>query len=189
MFGCIHVPDFPVQAALLDESQQQALALVDGPESLLKVIAANKAARAAGVRIGITKLQAEAFGVELRKRISAEEESAHARLIDAAFNFSPHIEATAPGTIIFDLSGSQRLMGDDNAIAQSIFTQVNDLGFDANVCIAGNPDAAYCGAKGFKGITLIDEGDEAWHLSMLPISVLEPEPEVLDVLNTWGIRN
>jgi protein ImuB len=189
MFGCIHVPDFPVQAALLDESQDQALALVDGPESLLKVIAANKAARAAGVRIGITKLQAEAFGVELRKRVPADEDSAQASLIDRAYNFSPHIEATAPGTILFDLSGSERLMGDDNAIAQSILAQVNDLGFDCNVCIASNADAAYCGAKGFKGITLIDEGDEAWHLSMLPVTVLEPEGEVLDVLNAWGIRN
>lgn len=189
MFGCIHVPDFPVQAALLDESQDQALALLDGPESLLKVIAANKAARSAGVRIGITKLQAEAFGIELRKRVPSDEESAQAALIDCAYNFSPHIEATAPGTIIFDLAGSERLMGDDNAIAGLILTQVTDRGFDCNVSIAANPDAAHCSAKGFKGITLIDEGDEAWHLNMLPITVLEPEPEVLDILNAWGIRN
>ncbi|HEY2234101.1 MAG TPA: hypothetical protein VGK01_11570 [Candidatus Angelobacter sp.] len=189
MFGCIHVPDFPVQAALLDASQDQALALVDGPESLLKVIAANKAARSAGVRIGITKLQAEAFGVELRKRIPADEELAQAALIDCAYNFSPHIESTLPGTIIFDLAGSERLMGDDNAIAGLILAQVTDHGFDCNVSIAANPDAAHCAAKGFKGITLIDQGDEAWHLNMLPITVLDPEPEVLDVLTAWGIRN
>jgi len=189
MFGCIHVPDFPVQAALLDESQDQALALVDGPESLLKVIAANKSARSAGVRIGITKLQAEAFTVELRNRASADEESAQADLIDCAYNFSPRIEVTAPGTIIFDLTGSERLMGEDNAIAGLILAQVTDHGFECNVSIAANPDAAHCAAKGFKGITLIDEGDEAWHLSMLPIKVLEPASEVLDILSAWGIRN
>jgi hypothetical protein len=44
MFGCIYVPDFPVQVALLDEPQGQALTLVDGPESLLKVVSANKGA-------------------------------------------------------------------------------------------------------------------------------------------------
>jgi protein ImuB len=189
MFGCIHVPDFPVQAALLDESQDQALALVDGPESLLKVVACNKGARSAGVRIGITKLQAEAFGVELRKRIPADEESAQAALIDCAYKFSPRIEATVPGTIIFDLTGSERLMGDDNAIAGLILTQVTDRGFEGNVSIAANPDAAHCAAKGFKGVTLIDEGDEAWHLNMLPITVLEPELEVLDILHAWGVRN
>jgi len=85
--------------------KDQALALVDGPESLLKVIAANKSARSAGVCIGITKLQAEAFTVELRNRASADEESAQADLIDCAYNFSPRIEVTAPGTIIFDLTG------------------------------------------------------------------------------------
>jgi protein ImuB len=189
MFGCIHVPDFPVQAVLLDESQDQALALVDGPESLLKVIAANKPARSAGVRIGITKLQAEASCVELRKRIPADEKTAQASLLDCAYNFSPRVEATAPGTIIFDLAGSERLMGDDNAIARLVLAQVTDHGFDCNVSIAGNPDAAHCAAKGFKGVTLIDEGDEAWHLNMLPITVFEPEPEVLEVLNAWGIRN
>ena len=45
MFGCIHVPDFPVQAALLRESKALPAALVDGPESLLKVVACNEAAR------------------------------------------------------------------------------------------------------------------------------------------------
>ena len=52
MFGCIHVPDFPVQAALLDESKTLPVALLDGPESLLKVVACNKAARSAGVSSG-----------------------------------------------------------------------------------------------------------------------------------------
>jgi protein ImuB len=189
MFGCIHVPDFPVQAALLDESQDQALALVDGSESLLNVVAANKVARSAGVRIGMTRLQAEAFGIKLRKRIPADEESAQAALIDCAYNFSPVIEATAPGTVIFDLAGSERLMGNDNAIAGLILTQVTNRGFKCNVSIAANPDAAHCAAKGFKGVMVIDEGDEAWHLNMLPITVLDPEPKVMDILTAWGIRN
>jgi hypothetical protein len=152
MFGCIHVPDFPVQAALLDEPQDQALALVDGSESLLKVVSTNKAARSAGVRIGITKLQAEAFGVELRKRISTDEESAQAALLDCAYNFSPRVEATAPGTIIFDLSGSERLMGDDNVIARLVMAQVTDRGFDCNV--SGEKDSQGRGRVGF--VTLLD---------------------------------
>jgi len=189
MFGCIHVPDFPVQAALRQGSQNRALALLDGPDALLKVIACNKPARDAGIRIGITKLQAEAFGVELRKRVQPDEESAQAALIECAYNFSPRIEATAPGTIIFDLAGSERLLGDENAIASLVLNQVTDRGFDCNVSIAANPDAAHCAAKGFKGVTLMDEGDEAWPLSFLPITVLEPEPEVQEILDAWGIKN
>ena len=67
MFGCIHVPDFPVQAALLRESKTIPVALLDGPESLLKVVACNASARSAGVFIGMTKLQAEVCGVTLQK--------------------------------------------------------------------------------------------------------------------------
>jgi len=104
-------------------------------------------------------------------------------------NYSPRIEATAPGTIIFDLAGSERLLGGDSAIAAGVLDQVRDRGFDCSVSIAANPDAAHCVAKGCKGITLIDEGDEAWHLSPLPVKVLEPEPEVLDILTAWGIRD
>jgi hypothetical protein len=61
MFGCIHVPDFSGQAALLRESKALSTALLDGPETLLKVIACNAPARNAGVIIGKTKLQAEGW--------------------------------------------------------------------------------------------------------------------------------
>jgi protein ImuB len=189
MFGCIYVPDFPVQAALLDESQEQALALLDGPDSLLKVVACNKPARSAGVRVGVTKLQAKACGIELRKRVPANEKSVQAALIDCAFNFSPRVEATAPGTIIFDLAGSERLLGNEHSIAAGLLDQVTSRGFDCNVSVAANPDAAHCAAKGYRGITLIDDGDEAWHLSPLPVKVLEPEPEIMDIFTAWGIKN
>src|SRR5207302_466317 len=103
MFGCIHVPDFPVQAALLRESKALPGALLDGPESLLKVVACNKAARSAGVSIGMTKLQAEVCGISLLRRVQEQEDIAQAELVDCAYHFSPKVEATSPGTIIIDL--------------------------------------------------------------------------------------
>src|SRR3979409_621716 len=110
MFGCIHVPDFAVQAALLRESKALPTALLDGPESLLKCVACNAAARSAGVSVGMTKMQAEVCGVTLKKRVQEHEDAAQVELIDCAYYFSPRIEITAPGTIIVDLAGSERLM-------------------------------------------------------------------------------
>lgn len=189
MFACIYVPDFPVQAVLLDESKDQPCALFDGPESLLKVVACNKAARNAGVSIGMTKLQAEVCGVGLRKRAQEDEDSAQAILLDCAYGFSPRIEVTNPGTIIIDLTGSERLLGADETIAALIKDRVEEHGFETNVSIAANPDTAHCAARGFRGITIIEEGDEARRLSLLPIAVLEIEPDVLEILKAWGIRN
>src|ERR1700730_737818 len=124
MFGSIHVPDFAVQASLLRESMALPTALLDGPESLLKVVACNAAARAAGVRVGMTKLQAEVCCVSLRRRVHEQEDVAQAKLIDCAYNFSPRIEDTTPGTIIMDLAGSERLLGTGKTIAQLILGEV-----------------------------------------------------------------
>jgi protein ImuB len=189
MFGCIHVPDFPVQAALLREPKAIPVALLNGPESLLKVVACNAPARSAGVFIGMTKSQAEICDVTLIKRVQEHEDATQAELIDVAYKFSPRIEATSPGTIIIDLSGSERLLGTGKTIARLILSEVTKRGFESNVAIASNPDTAHYAARGFKGITVIDPGDETQRLSRLPIEVLVSEPAVLDVLHAWGIRD
>jgi protein ImuB len=188
MFGCIHVPDFAVQASLLRESKSLPLALFDGPESLLKVVACNAAARVAGVSVGMSKLQAEVCDVTLRRRVQEHEVTAQAVLIDCGYNFSPHIEVTNPGTVIIDLIGSERLMGTGRTIAQLILGEVTKRGFQSNVSITSNPDTAHYAARGFKGITIIEPGHESQRLGTLPVEVLGLEPDVQDVLHAWGIR-
>jgi protein ImuB len=188
MFGCIHVPDFAVQAALLRESKSLPLALFDGPESLLKIVACNASARAAGVSIGMSKLQAEVCGMTLRRRVQKHEDVAQAELIDCGYNFSPHIEVTNPGTVIIDLIGSERLMGTGRTIAQLILGEVTKRGFESHISIAANPDTAHHSARGFKGITIIEPGYEARQLGILPVKVLGLETDVQDVLHAWGIR-
>ena len=188
MFGCIHVPDFPVQAALLRETKAMPAALFDGPESVLKVVACNKVARSAGVSIGMTKLQAEVCGVTLRRRVQEQEDIAQAALVDCAYHFSPKVEVTSPGTIIIDLSGSERLLGTGKTLAQIILGEVTKRSFESSVSFASNPDTAHYAARGFKGITIIDPQDEARRLGGLPIEVLGLESDVLETLHAWGIR-
>jgi protein ImuB len=185
MFVCIYVPDFPVQA-LLRESK--AAAVYDGPESLLKVVACNQAARSAGVYVGMTKLQAEACGVNVIKRVQKREEIAQSELLDCAYHFSPDVEVTDAGTIIIDMAGSERLLGTGKTIAQIILGEVTGRGFESHVSLASNPDTAHYAARGFKGITVIDPGDEARRLSTLPVEILGVEEDVLDTLHAWGIR-
>src|SRR5579864_1678631 len=155
MFGCIHVPDFAVQAALLRQQKALPVALLDGPESLLNVVACNAPARSAGVFIGITKPQAEMCGVTLIKRVPEHEEAAQAELIDGAYNFSPRIEVTNPGTIIIDLSGSERPFPKSEAVNTPTVREGTRPAVQAKRAIAGNPDTAHYAARGFKGITVI----------------------------------
>lgn len=60
----------------------------------------------------------------------------HASLIDCAYCFSPRVEATAPGTIIIDLSGTERLLGNCKSIAHRIRTHFTERGFESSVSIA-----------------------------------------------------
>lgn len=194
LYACIHIPDFPVQAALRTDMSAAfnaiPVAVLDGPESLLKVFACNERARQAGIDLAMTKLQAEACReVVLRKRVREQEESAQSALLDCAYSFSPCVESTCPGTAIADLTSTVRLLGSPNEIGQQLAARAHVCGFTVHVGIAGNADAALHAARGFAGITVIAEGEEAQRLACLLVEVLQPSPEMLDTLDSWGIHN
>ena len=215
-FACIIVPDFPVEAVVRAEPQlrEQAVAVLGGKPPLVRVFAANEKARECGVEPGMTKLQAEASPqVALRPRSPLEEAAAHAALLDGAQSFSPRIEDTAADTVILDLAGLERLFGAAAQIARDLARRIFDLGLEANVAVAANPDAAMHAARGFPGVTVIPAGKEAERLGDLPVEVLlekfrsqesgvgsqgKPDAgqdedrraqEILETLDRWGVRN
>jgi protein ImuB len=201
LFGCIHVPDFSVQASLGAEAtvslaearasfKKDPVAVLDGPESLLKVVACNERARKAGIRAGMTKLQAEACpAIELRKRRAEDEELAQRALIDCGYDFASRIESTCPGAVVLDLTGAERLLGPAPRIAQQLADRSAACGFEVNIGIAATPDTALYAARGREGTTIIAAGEEARRLGALPVKILGLEPEVLDTLESWGIRD
>jgi len=204
LFACIYVPEFPVEALVRTslELREKAVAVLDGTPPLLAVIAANARARAAGIEVGMTKLQAEACpGVHLRRRSLAQEVAANAALLDCAYAFSPRVEDTnkrtpnpeshekPADTIGLDVAGLERLFGSPAKIARNLAASVARMGLLANIAIAGNPDAAIHAARGFPGVTVIVPGTEAKRLATLPVHLLEPSPEMLDTLESWGIRD
>ncbi len=196
MFACLYVPDFPVQAALLTEPaparnalKRAPLAILDGPVNLPRVFATNDAARHARIELGMTKLQVETYGgILLRKRMADLEDSAHNVLLEFAGRFSPRVESTCPGAVILDLSGTERLFGPWKHTAFTITTQAAEAGFDLQVAIAANPDTAFYAARGCTGITVIPQGEEARRLTSLNVSLLPASPEILEILEGWGIR-
>ncbi|HKC71032.1 MAG TPA: DNA polymerase Y family protein, partial [Terriglobales bacterium] len=219
-FACIFVPDFPVEAVVRAEPQlrEQAVAVLAGKPPLVRVFAANEKARDGGVEPGMTKLQAEASPqVALRPRSLLEETAAHAALLDGAQSFSPRVEDTAADTVILDLAGLERLFGAAAQIARDLARRISDLGLEANVAVAANPDAAMHAARGFPGVTVIPAGKEAERLGDLPVEVLlagfgsqesgvgsqrkavrgqngdrdeaQRGQEILETLDRWGVRN
>src|SRR5262249_39605641 len=109
-------------------------------------------------------------------------------LLNCAQAFSPRVESTAPGTVVFDLEGMERLFGSYSQITEQVAEQVRAVGLQANIAVASNPDAAICAARGFPGISVLNRGTEAKRFSSLPPHVLPVSPEVLEPLERWGIR-
>src|SRR5215475_5561982 len=109
-------------------------------------------------------------------------------LVECAGTFSPRVENTDAGTVVFDVEGLERLFGGYSEIAGKIRDSVCAHGLQANVAVAANADAAVCAARGFGGVTVIQRGTEAARLCDLPLDVLKPSPEMLETLERWGIR-
>ncbi len=141
----------------------------------------------------MTKLQVEACSdLVLRPRSLLQESAAHAALLDCAQSFSPQVEDAGCDTILLDLAGMEPLFGPLPKIARDLARRASDLGLEANVAVASNPDTALLAAHGFSGVIVIPPGREAEQLGNLPPEVLFTggrNPHTLEILELWGIRN
>lgn len=109
-------------------------------------------------------------------------------LTPLAVEFSPTVEQTAPDTVTLDAAGLERLFGMPQEVAAAIGRRAADRRLAPAIALAMNPDAAICAARGFKGVHVIPQGDEAKFLASLPVSLLAPSPELMETLERWGIR-
>jgi protein ImuB len=123
--------------------------------------------------------------------------SPHGDLFALASSFSPAVERTASGTVVFSIAGLGRLMGPPHQIAAEIGRCGATLGIHASLAIAGNPDTAVLIATNKPGVTIVPPGKEADFLGEFPIEalcvILEVTPQlietrIIETLDRWGIR-
>jgi protein ImuB len=105
-----------------------------------------------------------------------------------AFEFSPTVEQTAADTVTFDVSGLDRLLGLPQDVAHAIARRAAETQVAANLALAANPDAAIYAARGFAGVSIVPQGDEAKFLGSLPLAIAGPTPDLAETLERWGIR-
>ena len=136
MFAVLHIADFALHAVLRTEpeaaSKPAALFANHSKKSLL--LAANPAARACGIQIGMTAPQAVARCPALVIRPPSADADAEARaaLLAVGFTLSPAIEDTAPGICTADLKGSSTA---PQPLAANAIAQLDALGLPATAGI------------------------------------------------------
>lgn len=167
----------------------RAVAVLDGPESMPRVVASNQRAQLSGIEPGITKAQAsQCPDIILRKRILKQEQVAQDALIDCAAHFSPKVESTSQGIVSLDIEGTERIFGPPRKLIRTLTHHAAHVGLEVNVAAAANRDAALLAAKGFTGTTVIEKGSEANLLGQLPVNVLPLSEAQAEILDVWGIR-
>ena len=98
MFACIYIPDFPVEAIVRAEPllRERSVAILEGKPPLVRVIALNESARAAGMEVGMTKLQAAIFAEEITSLRSAGQQkrkTGHIQVVPPASKLRPQAPA------------------------------------------------------------------------------------------------
>jgi len=118
--------------------------------------------------------------------------SAQGDLFALASSFSPAVERTSPGTVVFSIAGLGRLIGSPHQIAAEIGRCGAALGIHASLAIANNPDTAVLIARNKSGVTIVPPGKEADFLGHFPIEALcvisEVTPQLIETFERWGIR-
>jgi protein ImuB len=138
---------------------------------------------------------------------ASQDSSLQDSLLALASSFSPLVEDTAPGVVVFSIVGLSKLIGTVDQIASAIARAgaealagktppnktVQKGKIQVNLAISADPDAAVIAARHKGGLTIIPPGREADRLSGLPLHVLgdfiaDGDLRILDTLDRWGIK-
>ena len=121
-------------------------------------------------------------------------------LVEVARGCSPRIKVHAADLVTLDVSGLGRLVGDAQAIGETLRRAAADRDLAVHVAVAATESAALLLACGRPGLTIASRGDERRLLADLPLSVLgkagghgEAPDEARSyplptVLRRWGLR-
>src|ERR1700729_4275825 len=114
------------------------------------VLAADAAAQAAGLRVGMpaTKAQALVPGLVIQDADPAGDAEALERLgLWMLRGFAPIIAADAPNGIVIDSTGADHLYGDETAMLAALLEKLGSVGLCARAAIADSWGAAHALAR------------------------------------------
>jgi protein ImuB len=194
--ACLVLPLFPLAARLRSEPEliREALVVVAGNGNAARVVNATRAARAAGVRPGLTLPQARALCPKLmaRPRDGECERAAQEALLEVAEGFSPRVEDAGEGIAYLDVDGSERHYPDPSPeveLGRSLMRAAEAAGLPARAGIASSKLAARVAAGQPEPPVVVPAGEEAAFLAPLPLQRLSPELDIAATLERWGVRS
>src|SRR5678809_815061 len=95
-------------------------------------------------------------------------------LLDLAREFTPRVQALAPGEVLLDLHGLGRVWPTPRDMAGALLAAAHARGWSGlRIALAGTRVAALVAARGREGLTVVPPGQEAATLAPLPLDLLD----------------
>ncbi len=193
---CLHLPLLPIErirrrGLLSPAERKRPLVLTERVGAVVRVVACDDAALAAGVRIGVTLGQAQAALPNLvaRPHDPPRDQRLLRRLANWSLRFSPTIEPHPPQPLLVDLTGCQRFFGGDEPVLNQACDALTRGGFTVRGAIADTVGAAWALAHdGADARSVVAPGAASAALAPLPPAALRLAPQVVDQLHLLGIR-
>jgi len=165
-------------------------ALHDGATQRPRIVCANTAARAAGIRAGMALAQAQALlpGLVARRH----DPSAQARRLELlgamAYGFSSQVVLEPPDAVLLEIGASRALFGDWKAIEHALRVRLAEIGHHAVFAAAPTPAAARVLAGLADGYAVAQPGHLARVLARVPIGAARLSAEHTEELRRIGAR-
>ncbi len=183
----IHLPAFRVERC--GWSPDELVALTDEWKSAVRLAALSPAAKAAGLRWGMSASEARAREPD----IMLEPLDRHGELIDrlalaeSLRNLSDRVGLLWDEDVGLDIAGTSHLFGGERGILERARQLVESFGHQCRLAVADDVLAAGALAHSSHDDTIIEQGQSAQALSPLPIDALRLTPDLRLALTTVGI--
>lgn len=156
------------------------------------MLAADAAAQAAGLRVGMPATKAQALVRDLV--IQDADPAADAEALDRLAlwmlqRFAPIIAADPPNGIVIDSTGADHLHGGEASMLTTLVEKLAGVGLRARTAIADTWGAAHALARfGARSGHVSDPGKTAGDVAPLPIAALRLAPELVSGLRVLGFE-
>jgi protein ImuB len=191
LWACLLLPSLPLDVfarALAPDAAARPFVVVSGGRHS-RIVAANAAARAAGIRREqlVSAALALTPDIALRERDLAAEEAALADVATSLLAFTPQVSLAPPNAVLAEISGSVRLFGGLPRLLEHLDAQAQARGYAARLALAPTPLAALLLARAGHAAPVRECEALPAALASLPLALLDLEPATQATLAAAGV--
>jgi len=184
----LHLPAFRLERCGYEASE--VAGLIAEQRSAMRLVALTSAARAVGLREGMTATEARARqpDVHLEEHDPVGEGYDRQALLQALVRFSDRVWPLFEEDFALAVEGTARHFGGEAPLLAEVRAYVDDLGHAGQAAVADEPLAAVALATWAEADRIVPPGQGAEALAPMPIAALRPSEALALALETLGVE-